>query len=90
MMKVRGNLTAEAEAVLGSADEQDFTFLLIPMRTYQVVYEQARKEGISVAEVFQRSVLQYLRRANDEEARPEPQTAAIPKPAIVVRRKGRT
>lgn len=90
-MKVRGTPTEEAEAVLGPADEQDFTFLLVPMRTYQIVHEQACKENLPVAEVFQKAILQYLRRANDEEEqRPAPQMVVAPEPAIVVRRKGRT
>ncbi len=90
-MKVRGTPTEETEAILGPADEQDFTFLLIPMKTYQIVHEQARRENLPVAEVFQKAVLQYLRRASDEEVeRPTPQTAVVPKPAIVVSRKGRT
>lgn len=89
-MKVKATPTEETEAILGPADEQDFTFLLVPMKTYGVVYEQARKEGLPVAEVFQKAILQYLRKANDaEEARPAQQTVVAPEPAIVVRRKGR-
>lgn len=89
-MKVRGKAKEDPEAVLGPADEQEFTFLLVPVATYQIIHEQARKEGTTVAEVFQKAVLQYLRRANDEQAKPQPQAANIPKPAIVVRRKGRS
>lgn len=90
-MKVKAIPTVEAEAALGPADEQDFTFLLVPMATYQVVHEQARKEGCGVAEVFQRAILQYLRSANDvEEEKPISVAASLPEPAIVVRRKSRT
>ena len=79
----------EAEAVLGSAPEVEFTFLLIPMNTYAIALEAARKENCSVVEVFQRSLLQYLQSVFNEDAQQDASSHGhsirVPEPTFVMR-----
>ncbi|HUV14317.1 MAG TPA: hypothetical protein VMY18_11795 [Acidobacteriota bacterium] len=77
----------EAMQALGDAPEEEYTFLLVPVGVYSLVSQLARKEGCSVGEVFQRSLLQYLRAVESAEGRVPDQRADRPAPDIAVRRK---
>ena len=54
-MRLRGEPIDDGGEVLGGTEETEFTFLLVPVRTCELVHEVAEKKGISVAEVFQRA-----------------------------------
>ena len=88
MDRIRPEPKNDAVHALGDAPEEEYTFLLVPVAVYSLVSQQARKEGCSVGEVFQRSLLQDLRAAESSgvsrsaEHRPE-----RPAPDIAVRRK---
>ena len=87
MDRIRPEPKNDAVHALGDAPEEEYTFLLVPVAVYSLVSQQARKEGCSVGEVFQRSLLQYLRAAESVGVRPEEQRPERPAPDIAVRRK---
>ena len=60
-MKIKGDLLNEASQVLGEANETEFTILILPVTTYQMIAAQAKEEGSTAARVFEKAVLQYLR-----------------------------
>ena len=88
MTKVNAEPKNDAIAAFGDAPEEEYTFLLVPVAVYAVCSQQARREQISVGEVFQKAVLQYLQAAETESNRPpERPKPTRPEPAIVVGRK---
>jgi hypothetical protein len=88
MDRIRPEPKNEAAAALGDAPEEEYTFLLVPVAVYSLVSQQARKEGCSVGEVFQKSLLQYLQAAESQGRKPaEHQQPDRPEPAITIRRK---
>lgn len=88
MDRIRPEPKNDPASALGDAPEEEYTFLLVPVAVYSLVSQLARKEGCSVGEVFQRSLLQYLQAAEAAERRPsEQQHANRPAPDIAVRRK---
>ena len=52
-MRLRGEPIDDGGEVLGGTEETEFTFLLVPVRTFELDHEVAEKRGMSVAEVFQ-------------------------------------
>jgi hypothetical protein len=90
MTKVNAEPKNDAITAFGDATEEEYTFLLVPVAVYAVCSQQARREQISVGEVFQKAVLQYLQAAEMAANRPaERQRVDRPEPAIVVGRKRR-
>jgi hypothetical protein len=87
MDRIRPEPKNDAALALGDAPEEEYTFLLVPVAVYSLVSQQARKEGCSVGEVFQRSLLQYLQAAESAGSRSAEQRPSRPAPDIAVRRK---
>lgn len=87
MERIRPEPKNDVVAALGDAPEEEYTFLLVPVAVYALVSQLARREGCSVGEVFQRSLLQYLQAAETAERRPPEQHVSRPAPDIAVRRK---
>jgi len=54
-MRIRGEKITEGEQVLGKSEETEFTFLLVPVKTYELINEVAKKQGRSVARGFSES-----------------------------------
>jgi len=88
-MRVRGEPVGDPDGVLGEAPETEFAFLLVPMATYEIAMQAARKENISVADVFQKALLGYLRNVFevDNDAEEEHRGPNRPEPAIVLRKR---
>lgn len=88
MERIRPELKNEVSNALGDAPEEEYTFLLVPVAVYSLVSQVARREGCSVGEVFQRSLLQYLQAVDSKgqspQDRPQPER---PAPAITVRKR---
>ena len=86
--RIRSEPKDDIATALGDAPEEEYTFLLVPVAVYSLVSQQARKEGCSVGEVFQKSLMRYMQPAEAAERRQEPKRMA-PRvaPSIVVRRK---
>lgn len=91
-MKVDPRPLKQAEEALGPTEEQDFTFMLVPVALYRVLSEHSRKEGCSVGQVFQRALMQYLLPKTEDDGstqddrdvqRPED----APARAVIVKRK---
>lgn len=82
-MRVKSSPLEEAERILGKGGEAELTFVMVPMDTYGLLSERARKDGCTVGEVFQRAILQYLKPAPIQ----KPEDFSRPKPAIMVKRK---
>ena len=89
-MKVRAEVKDDAADALGEAQEQEFTFLLMPVATYSILADQAAKEGTSVGAVLQKALLQYLRAANGVDQQEQQMPANRPEPDMVIRRKKRS
>jgi hypothetical protein len=87
MNRIRPEPKNDISHALGDAPEEEYTFLLVPVAVYSLVSQLARKEGCSVGEVFQRSLLQYLQAAESSGGRPAEQRQDRPEPDIAVRRK---
>ena len=85
-MKLKGELIDDAQAVLGPAGESEFSVILVSSETYRAVSEQAKKEGTTSAQVFQKAILQYLHGA-DEGRMAKQEMHQTEKPDIVVRRR---
>lgn len=80
-MKVKGTpVTLDDE--LGSAGDVELAVLMVPMSTYQLILEHARKESRTVAEVFSAAIIGYINHQNAPVV-PTPK----PTPDFVVRRK---
>ena len=87
MDRIRPEPKNDAALSFGDAPEEEYTFLLVPVAVYSLVSQLARKEGCSVGEVFQRSLLQYLQAAESAGSRSVEQKPDRPAPDIAVRRK---
>ena len=59
-MRLRGTPITNGADVFGDAPEEEYTFLLVPMRTYELLYQLAREQGISMAELWQDAALEYV------------------------------
>jgi hypothetical protein len=84
--KVRGEPKNDAITAFGMSPEEEYTFLLVPVAVYSLVSEVARREGCSVGEVFQRSLLQYLQAAEAPRER-APEQPSRPAPDIALKRR---
>jgi hypothetical protein len=89
-MKVEAKELKRAEEVLGPAGETEFTFMLVPVELYRVLSEHSREQGCSVGQVFQRAVLQYLRRIDEADSSKQEakdvQRSDAPARAVIVKR----
>lgn len=88
-MRVRGQIPDNTEqGILGPAGNVEFVPLLIPMRTYQTISEQAKELGCTVAEVFERAISEYLKSVDSNEVVVEaPRAAPVTPPQIVIKRR---
>lgn len=86
-MKLKGDPINESMQTLGEANEQEFTFLLLPIKTYKMIADKAKQEGCTAAQVFEKAVLQYLREG-DQAGKTESVVEKLPRiePAMVFRR----
>jgi hypothetical protein len=87
MDRIRPEPKNDPAVALGDAPEEEYTFLLVPVAVYSLVSQLARREGCSVGEVFQRSLLQYLQAADSASSRSVEKIPDRPAPDIAVRRK---
>ncbi len=93
MIKVRPEvIETEEEAALRDAEEQEVTFLLMPMSTYRLLSERARTDGCTAAQVAESAFSQYLRPSKEEAADSPTKTETSespsrPKPDLVIRRR---
>lgn len=89
MTKVNAEPKNDAVTAFGDAPEEEYTFLLVPVAVYSICSQQARREQISVGEVFQKAVLQYLQAAETASRPAERPKVNRPEPAIVVGKRRR-
>lgn len=85
-MRLSGEPLADAEDIFGEAEETEFTFLLVPVSVYELTYQVAKDQGISVGSLFQKALLQYLRGAVGVDETPQPPQPSI-QPDFVVKKR---
>lgn len=60
MVRVKPEPKDDAILALGDAPEEEYTFLLVPVAVYSIVSKISKERGLSVGQVFQKALLQYI------------------------------
>lgn len=67
-MKYHGDDEADISELFGDSEETEFTFLLLPVKTYKIIKEIASMEKRSAADVFETALINYVKAAKNNDS----------------------